>query len=50
MESGKRFVHGCLENIVLFTKTVYIQKEQIAVPKNDHAMRKSPGHFSSRFD
>jgi hypothetical protein len=25
--------------------TIYIQKEQIAGPKNDHATRKSPGNI-----
>jgi hypothetical protein len=26
--------------------TIYIQEELIAGPKNDHAMRKTPGHIS----
>jgi hypothetical protein len=32
------------ENDVFFE--IYIEKEQIAVPKNDQATRKSPGHIT----
>jgi hypothetical protein len=43
-ESDKWCLNGWLSNMALFY-TIYIQKEQIAGPKNDHASRKSPGNI-----
>jgi hypothetical protein len=45
LESGTWCSNGWLRIMVLFY-SIYIQKEQIAVTKNDHAVRKSQGHIS----
>jgi hypothetical protein len=48
LESDKWSLNGWLWNMTYFPKiyTIYIEKEQIAGPKKDNAMRKSHGHIS----
>jgi hypothetical protein len=44
-ELVKWLLNGRLVNMMFFPKN-YIEKEQIAVAKNDQATRKSPGHIT----
>jgi hypothetical protein len=46
VESDKWCLKGLLRKMVSFS-IIYTEKEQIAGPKNDHAMRKAPEYISS---
>jgi hypothetical protein len=41
----KWFLNGSLVKMMIFSE-IYIEKEQIAVQKNDQATRKSPAHIN----
>jgi hypothetical protein len=45
-ELVKWFLNGRCLKMMFFPEIFYIEKEQIAGPKNDQAMRKSPEYIS----